>query len=63
MECPYCNEQIETVIVVSDYTQIGVLEGKEIVEYEEMKDNRIGSTNEIKCSKCDADLSKYVREQ
>ncbi len=65
MECPKCNKKIETVFVISNYTQkcgLGGKKGNELVDYQEVHSDPIGATNAIICPECDKDISEFVEE-
>ncbi len=62
MICPKCNKDIDSVWVISEYTQRGKLEGNKIVGYDNIKHGPVGNTIQILCPKCDEDILDYVDE-
>ena len=63
MKCPKCKVEIEDVFVISEFTQLGLLKGNVIVEYDNDVDDPIGNTIRILCKKCFADITKFVKEK
>ena len=63
MKCPLCKEKIEDVFVISEYTQLGLLEGNKIVEYDNDVDDPIGDTIRILCRECFGDITNFVKEK
>jgi len=59
MICPKCNEEIEHVIVISECSQRGTLEGNRVVEYDELT---AGATRWIECPKCSEVIDEAVVE-
>lgn len=62
MKCPLCKKVIEDVFVISEFTQLGLLKGNTIVEYDNDVDDPIGVTIRILCRDCFGDITKFVKE-
>ena len=62
MKCPKCKKEITEVFVVSEFTQVGVLEGNKITEYNNELDSPVGQTIRVLCNECQEDITKHIKE-
>lgn len=59
MLCPKCKTEINKVNVISECWQEVTLDGNKLIDY---NDVQIGKTLKIECPKCQANITKYVKE-
>lgn len=60
MRCPFCNKEIERVIVYSECYQYGYLSGKAIIDYGSVQE--VLETIDIECPECGNSLKGLVEE-
>jgi phage FluMu protein Com len=63
MKCPKCKEHIETVSVLSYYTQSAALKGRtNHIDSDGWESGIIGDTISIYCPKCDENITSTIKE-
>ena len=62
MKCPKCKKEITEVFVKSKFTQVGVLKGNKIIDYNNELDEPVGQTIKVLCVECQEDITKSVKE-
>lgn len=61
MECPKCQKEIESCIVVSKYYQTARLDENKLTDYSDLSEGYV-ETLYVVCPKCQKNITDYVEE-